>query len=337
MSINKTIIILIIPWVLTARSKRVLCKMWNIARLILVTMALLPGFAFEAHAAGLDSRSSGQRQTLMHDGIERSYVIRTPVDLAKGNRRVPLVLVLHGGGGNADNAEKMTGFTDKAGREGFVVVYPEGTGRLKDRLLTWNAGHCCGYAMDNRVDDVGFIRALIARLIKSYPIDPGRIYATGMSNGGMMAHRLGIELSGSIAAIAPVVGTIFGDEKKPEHPVSAIMLNGMLDKSVPYLGGPSGGRFTGAWDGTPAKPALEQAAFWASANRCAGDPVRNENGKVARWRYACPAGRAVELYLVHDNGHAWPGGQQGSRLGDKPSSSLNGTDVIWEFFKAHAK
>lgn len=177
------------------------------------------------------------------------------------NERLPLVLVLHGGGGNAAYAERMTGFTDKARKEGFIVVYPEGTGRQEGQLLTWNAGHCCGYAMANRVNDVAFIDALIEKLIEDYVVDPRRIYATGMSNGGMMTHRLGIELSNRFAAIAPVVATLFGDERRPEHPVSAIMFNG----------------------------------------------------------------------------HAWPGGQAGSRSGDKPSSSLNGTDVMWEFFKAQTK
>jgi polyhydroxybutyrate depolymerase len=309
----------------------------NIAGLVFIVTAVgsLPGCA--AAAADRVSLPSGHRQTLFHNGVERSYVIRVPGGLAKGGAGVPLVLVLHGGGGNADNAEKMTGFTDKAAREGFIVAYPEGTGRRKDRLLTWNAGHCCGYAMENRVDDVGFIRALIDKLIDSYPVDPKRIYATGMSNGGMMTHRLGIELSSRFAAIAPVVGTVFGDERRPQHPVSAIMLNGMLDKSVPYQGGPPGGRFAGAWDGTPAKPALAQAAFWAGADGCAGGPARDRHGALTRWQYHCPAGRAVELYLVDDNGHAWPGGQQGSWMGDKPSSILRGTDVIWDFFKAHTQ
>lgn len=158
-----------------------------------------------------------------------------------------------------------------------------------------------------------------------------------MSNGGMMTHRLGIELSHRFAAIAPVVGTLFGDEKRPVQPVSAIMLNGMLDKSVPHLGGPPGGRFNDSWDGTPAKPALAQVDFWAEAGGCSATSDKEDQGALIRWRYRCPAGRGVELYLVKDNGHAWPGGQQGSRMGDKPSRALYGTDVIWEFFKAHAK
>lgn len=313
--------------------------MRNIGRLVFIVTVVGSqlGFTSAAVAADRNNRTSEQRQTLIHNGIERSYVIRTPVELAQSNGRVPLVLVLHGGGGNADNAEKMTGFTGKAEKEGFIVTYPEGTGRRKNKLLTWNAGHCCGYAMDNRVDDVGFINALIDKLIESHPIDPKRIYATGMSNGGMMTHRLGIELSSRFAAIAPVVGTLFGDELRPEHPVPAIMLNGMLDKSVPNQGGPPGGFFNGAWDSTPAQPALEQAAFWASVDGCTGDPIKVDHGAFTRWQYHCPVGLAVELYLVDDNGHAWPGGQKGSRMGDKPSSTLNGTDVIWDFFKAHTK
>ena len=304
---------------------------------ILTIIGLLFCVTFTAVAAISDNRSSENRQTLIHNGIERSYIIRVPGDLPKSNSQVSLVLVLHGGGGNADNAEKMTGFTDKAGKEGFIVVYPEGTGRRNNKLLTWNAGHCCGYAMDNRVDDVGFISVLIDKLIKNYPIDPKRVYATGISNGGMMAHRLGIELSNKFAAIAPVMGTLFGDEKRAAQPISAIMINGKLDKSVPYQGGPPGGIFKTSWDGTPTKPSLEQAAFWAGSNGCTGSSVKTDAGAYTRWQYHCPGGLAVELYLVDDNGHAWPGGQKGSMLGDKPSSTFNGTDVIWDFFKAHTK
>jgi polyhydroxybutyrate depolymerase len=191
--------------------------------------------------------------------------------------------------------------------------------------------------MDKGVDDVAFINALIDKLMVDYPVDPKRIYATGMSNGGMMAHRLGIELSDRFAAIAPVAATLFGDEKRPQHPVSAIMLNGMLDRSVPYQGGAPGGRFPGVWDGMPAKPALEQAAFWANANGCTNTPEKLDRGTFVLWHYRCPAGRDVEIYLLKDSGHAWPGGQRGSRQGDTPSSALSGTDIILEFFRAHTK
>jgi len=299
-------------------------------------MLLLAGFMVSA-AMTAHADEPVTRQSLTFGGITRSYVVRVPVKQAPSGTRMPLVLVLHGGGGNAANAERMTGFTEKAQKEGFIVVYPEGTGRLKTMLLTWNAGHCCGYAMNQKMDDVGFMRALIDKLVQTYPVDTARIYATGMSNGGMMTHRLGIELSDRLAAIAPVVATVFGDEEKPAHPVSALMINGMLDKNVPHAGGAAGGRGADAWDGSPTRPALEQAAFWAKADGCIDGPIEDDNSRRTLRRYQCPAGRAVELALVKDNGHAWPGGQPGSRRGDMPSSSLNATDVIWEFFKAHPK
>jgi polyhydroxybutyrate depolymerase len=308
---------------------------WMVFNVIL--LSLLLGMGRSVFAANPGSTPSGGRQTLMRDGLERSYVVRVPSGLAQHDGRVPLVMVLHGGGGNADNAESMTGFTAKAEKEAFIVVYPEGTGRFRKRHLTWNAGHCCGIAMKRRADDVGFIGALLDKLLVDYPIDPKRIYATGMSNGGMMTHRLGIELSERFAAIAPVVATLFGDETTPPHPVSALMINGLLDKSVPPEGGPPGGHFPSAWDGTPAKPALEQAAFWAQADGCAGDPDRIGGGRYILTQYRCPAGLAVVIYLVKDNGHAWPGGQKGSRLGDEPGTALNATDLIWAFFKAHPK
>ena len=139
----------------------------------------------------------------------------------------------------------MTGFTRKVEPERILVVYPEGSGRFKTRPLTWNVGHCCGHALEKRVDDVGFISALIDKLSAQYPVDPARIYVTGMSDGAMMSHRIGNELSPRIAAIAPVVGALFGDEAPPTRAVSALMINGLLDKSVPPQGGPTGGRRLG--------------------------------------------------------------------------------------------
>lgn len=302
---------------------------------LMVVAMLLPLLAaFSATAA---DRAVAGRQTLVYQGVERGYVVRLPRALPASAAPLPLVLVLHGGGGNAANAEAMTGFTNKAEQAGFIVVYPEGTGRLSQRFLTWNAVHCCGYAMHNKVDDVGFIRALLDRLVADLPVDTRRIYVTGLSNGGMMAHRLGIELSDRIAAIAPVIATVFGDEKKPAHPVAALMVNGLLDTSVPTAGGPPGGQGAAAWDGTPTQPALAQGSFWAAANGCQSPPSVAEQPPITRWRYRCTPGRAVEVVLVGDNGHAWPGGHAGRLRADKPYTAWNATDVIWSFFEAHAK
>ena len=301
-------------------------------RLLALALLLLP--ACGGLPSGRGDRDSSQRQTLLHQGVERSYLVRVPA-LSRPGRPLPLVVVLHGGGGNALNAEMMTGFTELGQSGGFIVVYPEGSGRT--RLLTWNAGHCCGYAMENDIDDTGFIDALIDRLLTQYAVDPARIYVTGMSNGAMMSHRLGIALSHRLAAIAPVVGAVFGDEARPQEPVSAIIINGMLDRSVPYAGGPPGGRMAGAWDGTPTLRALDQATFWAAAGACSEIPSIQDQGNYLRHSYDCPAGRAVEIYSIEDNGHAWPGGQRGSRRADAPSTSLDATKVIWQFFQDHPR
>lgn len=305
-------------------------------RAAVLTTLLAPLLASTLACAGrrAEPGASGEaKQSFEHNGRTRSYVVRAPAGVTRSSTPLPVVFVLHGGGGNAGNAEQMTGFTRLVERERIIVVYPEGTGRFRNRLLTWNAQHCCGPAMTERVDDVGFISALIDTLAAHYPVDQRRVYATGMSNGGMMSHRLGRELSTRITAVAPVVGAVFGDEAPPERPVSALMINGLLDKSVPAQGGLSGGRGASAWDGMPARPNIYQGTYWARYNACDATPRLDERGSVLRWTYRCPAGRAVELIQLKDNGHAWPGGKSGSRLGDTPSTAIDATDVIWAFFK----
>ncbi|MCC6928712.1 MAG: dienelactone hydrolase family protein [Gemmatimonadaceae bacterium] len=301
----------------------------------------------DAHDAGAQLRrgreaprrreAPREREVLQHGGRDRTYVVRVPEAVARRNVPVPLVVVLHGGGGNADNAERMFAWSEKGRREGFIVVYPEGTARGRRSMYTWNAGHCCGFAMENRVDDVGFIDALITQLQREYTIDPARVYITGMSNGAMMAHRLGIALSHRVAAIAPVVGALFGDEASPASPVSAIVFNGMVDQSVPYDGGAGGGIGARAWDGTPTKPALQQGTFWAAANGCASAPSVDDRGRLVVTSYECPRRRDVILYALKDGGHAWPGGKRGTRMGDDPGTAVDATALIWEFFAAHPR
>lgn len=278
-----------------------------------------------------------QERTLRHGGRARSYVVRAPRGVTRTGPLLPVVIALHGGGGNAANAEQMTGFTRLVERERILVVYPNGTGRRRSKLLTWNAVHCCGPAMEGKVDDVGFISAIIDDLGTVYAVDPERIYVTGMSNGAMLAHRVGRELSHRIAAIAPVVGAVFGDEAPATSPVAAVIFNGLKDENVPAQGGPGNGIGRRTWDGTPPRPNLDQGDYWSRVNGCSGAPRVAESGQVLQWQWNCPSGRAVVLYQLKDNGHAWPGGRAGSRRGDKPSTSLDATEVMWTFFRAHPR
>lgn len=290
-----------------------------------------------ATGAAAQPALQASRQTLTHDGVARHYELRVPTGTPPAGGW-PLVLVLHGGGGHAANAEAMTGFSALAAQEGFMVAYPEGTGRLGQRLLTWNAGHCCGLAMTRRVDDVGFLDAVVGELLARQPVDPRRVYLTGLSNGGMMTHRAARALPQRFAAIAPVIAPVFGDEPPAPGPVPALMVNGALDASVPPAGGPPGGRFPDAWDGTPLRPALDQARYWAAANGCRPEPPRHaRHDDYQRWTYACPGGADVQALLVEHNGHAWPGGQRGSPRGDAPNPRFDATRAIWAFFRTHAR
>jgi polyhydroxybutyrate depolymerase len=298
--------------------------------------------AIVAAAAGLVAAPAGaasERRSLSHQGRERSYVVETPALAGEDGRRLPVVIVLHGGGGDAGNAARMTGFSARAATEGFIVIYPNGTARrFSGEHFTWNAGHCCGYAMRRNVDDVGFIRRLIDIAVARDNADPDRVYVTGMSNGALMAHRVGIELSRRVAAIAPVAGGLFGDERAPAAPVSALMINGALDQSIPLEGGPTRGRFSASWDGAPLQPGAYQEEFWAKADGC--DAAAIEERRAASLllrRYRCPDGREVARYIIEDGGHSWPGGERGSRIGDPPSAALNASDAIWAFFKTRRR
>jgi polyhydroxybutyrate depolymerase len=310
------------------------------------------GAAALVWAAGLHAQARARRavipasggaqdeQTIVVGGRSRTYLIR---DFAQ-DAAAPLVIVLHGGGGDAQTAEEKTGFDRVAARDHFIVVYPDGTarpgrGRLaaaRRRLLTWNAGHCCAGAMTSGVDDVAFISTLIDALTASGRVDPSRVYVTGMSNGAMMTHRIGRELSTKIAAIAPVAGAVFGDEPPPQAPVPAMIIVGADDRTIP----PQGGRLQvrpglenrSAADHDVA-PALDQALYWAKYDGC----DRSSRTKTPAWTKtewtSCRSGAPVVFYDVNDNGHAWPGGAAGRRGGaDQPTRAFDATEAIWTFF-----
>jgi polyhydroxybutyrate depolymerase len=247
-----------------------------------------------------------------------------------------LVVVLHGGGGNAASAISMTGMSDEADREGFLVAYPDGSGRAGDRRLTWNAGTCCGVALDQGVDDVGFVRALIAALRRELDVDPDRIFVTGLSNGAQLAYRLGCELSDTIAAIAPVSGSLAAPNCAPPQPVSAAIFHGTADQHILYDGGVP--RVQDDWHARDDPPVSSAVAFWVAHNTCPPTPLREQTGNVVRDTYAdCTDGTAVVLYTIVGGGHAWPGGQRGTPQGDAPARAPSATNEMWQFFVRHPK
>jgi polyhydroxybutyrate depolymerase len=207
------------------------------------------------------------------------------------------------------------------------VLYPDGLQRA------WNAGDCCGQPRAGGVDDVAFIEAAIRATSRAYTTDPARLYVTGISNGGMLAYRLACESALPIAAIAPVAATLTVACEHPQR-VSVLHVHGLADRNVPFDGGPGSGFVHVTY-----RPVSAALAVFRKADECA-PPVTTPAGPVTTTRFACAAGRIVQLTTVAGAGHQWPGGvpppvraAELLRL-DPPSTALNATELIWSFFDA---
>lgn len=270
-------------------------------------------------------------RSVTHDGRQRRYLVHVPRG-HDGTRPLPVVLGFHGGGGRAESFRTLSRLNEAADRHGFLVVYPEGTGRWRN-ILTFNAGRCCGYAMEHEIDDVGFVRALLDELPRRYAVDARRIYATGMSNGAMLCYRLACELSERIAAIAPVAGAMAVDGPVPARPVPVLHVHGRRDTFAPFEGG------KGPLGGTPHQPVPDTLAWWVKVNRCGTTPAEvTEGDAFRRERYLPPEGAPgapVVLYLLPDGGHTWPGGVDlTEHLGTGPLiRSVEASTLMWEFFE----
>lgn len=271
------------------------------------------------------------------DGRRRSYLIHLPPGYDK-NKKMPMVLAFHGGGGNAENMRQMSGFNQKADSENFIVVYPNGLGRLNNILLTWNAVGCCDYAMEQKIDDVKFIGALIDKLVLEYGIDSKRIYATGFSNGALISYRLAAEMPEKFAAIAPVAGALFENSPKPKGRVPVLIIHGLADTAVPYEGGYSQRDLVAKRQSQPFKSLGYAAEVWAKTNGCSALPKKETKGAVIRESHpSCVDNNNVEVIAITDGLHAWPGGNKGRDAADAPSTAISATDEIWEFFKKHRR
>ena len=273
-------------------------------------------------------------RTLTHDGRERSYILYVPASV-DWSKPAPLVFVFHGGTGNAKNAIRMSGFNPVADKNGFIVVYPNGTGRLNDdKLLTWNGGTCCGYAQEENIDDVGFVRAIVTDLRSLANIDPKRIYATGMSNGAILSQRLACEATDLFAAIAPVAGTLNFPSCSPTQPISVIEFHGTADEHVPYDGGYGPKSLVNVDFASVQK----SVGFWTQFDGCSPQSQTNSFDDIQHevWT-GCAGSTSVELYTILGGGHSWPGGAGGWPGSDQPTQTISASQLIWEFFAAHPK
>lgn len=295
----------------------------------ILTIWAMSVFGAEAQAA------SDHTRVLMVGGLERSYLVHIPAELDL-TKPAPVVLAFHGGGTNAQNMVDISGLDQKADEAGFIVVYPNGTGWLK-RVLTFNGGNCCGYAMHNRVDDVEFTRKILDDLAKHVKIDTKRVFATGMSNGAIMVYRLAAELSERIAAIAPVAGPMGTDFANPKRPVSVIHFHGTLDRFAPFAGG------KGKFSNTDFYSVDHSIQTWVKADGCRREPVvtqlpdKFEDGTTVTLKTYDSGKDGAEVILVEimGGGHTWPGREPPRRNLGRSTRDISANNLMWEFFQRH--
>jgi polyhydroxybutyrate depolymerase len=263
-----------------------------------------------------------------HGGMTRTSLVYVPSGY-DGKKAVPLVLSFHGRHGQGKDQASLTELHKVGERHGFIVAYPDGVGK------SWNAKHGTGEAEARGVDDVGFVDALLATLSERFKIDPNRIYASGMSNGGFFAHRLGCERSTRFAAIATVAGEMapaLESVCKPEEPIPVLIIHGTRDRIVPFAGGKTDG-------GGSLLSAEKTAEVWSRLNDARGQAKETfKKGKVTCRSYQ--DGRApVTLCSVEGAGHTWPGGDQYAPrlLVGTTNNDVNASEMIWEFFDANPR
>lgn len=276
------------------------------------------------------------------NGMERYYELYVPTNYSE-LKTLPIVFVLHGGGGKASGMNRFTRgrFNELANRDGFIVVYPNGFEK------SWNDGERDTLAVARRlnIDDVGFFETMIDDLDKKFSIDRKNIFACGISNGGFMVQRLAIERSDLFKAVGVVAANMSGDQqqKEPGKPVSAIFICGTADPLVPYNGGPV--KVFKQLRGEVLSME-ETLTYWKRVNFCTAkkqevgypDLNKRDRSNVVKTVWQNPSNEQIKVVdiRVENGGHTWPGGTQYLPRGmvGTTNRDFNACDEIWTFFKS---
>jgi len=269
-----------------------------------------------------------------HGGRERRYHLHVPARVT-GENGASLVLVLHGGGGNGEQIREHAGFVELADREGFVVAFPDGTGPLRQRLLTWNSGGIPVFAVEQGIDDVGFLRQVVADVQRRTSIDPTRVHAVGISNGGMMCHRLARDAADLFAGIAVVAGAMNHTATDSPLPIAALLIHGTADDHVRLEGGKPGRAIGRAGDRVDAS--LQDAIdYYVRRNRLEPVPSEQVEGavRIVDYKVVREGGVAeapLRVITLTGGGHAWPGAERNTRAAADTPFPFAATRAIWHF------
>ena len=281
---------------------------------------------------------------LTHQNLRRSYLVHVPPQASPG-RPLPLVLNFHGAGSNAEVVKAYTRMDKAADRDGYIVVYPNGSSGFQGRFLTWNAGSCCGPAAALQVDDVGFTLAVLDDISKRASVDSTRVYAVGLSNGAMMAYRVAAEASERIAAVAGVAGTMSVAKFAPKRPMPVMHIHSTQDHIARYDGGfgppatiADTRQFNSSvedslrkwldFDGCSLRPAVVETVAGK-----AGTPDEAHSA-IRRVYRPCREGVEVVLLQLSGAGHVWPGGVRDYMpdLLGTGTAVIDANTEIWKFF-----
>lgn len=273
---------------------------------------------------------------LRHGGRDRMALVQVPEGIDPATP-APLVMALHGAGGGAlhqaDDANY--GLITKSAQAGFVAVFPNGISDAANGMLaTWNAGNCCARAREEQVDDVGFLRALVADVSRRLRIDPARVYAIGMSNGAMMAYRLACEAGDVFHGIMAVAGTDNTQRCTPSRPVPVLHIHAEDDPLVRFAGG-RGDRATFGRQDTDFVSVPATIAKWVKLDHAAPAPQRVLDVAGAhcdRYESTGADSAVVQLCVTDSGGHSWPGGRAIRAGSEPPSRAISANDLMWEFF-----
>ncbi len=318
--------------------------------LLIALCAVASGWIASACHRGLPDRPAiapgnyREKLDLWAGGFRRAFSIHVPAGY-DGQGSLPLVVVIHGAFDTAAGMEKASGFSELADREHFFVLYPEGM-NLFGFLSHWNAGHCCGKAAEDGVDDVGFVAAAIERVCRRLPVDRTRIYMAGFSNGGMLVYRFAAERGGMLAAAAPLAASAGGRPaadapmwRVPE-PVAAlpiISIHGVEDDFVPISGGGSSAR-----GGQRTYLSVQESLkVFIDRNNARQRSVEEllYGGRVHRTAWIDENGdESTVLYRIEGWGHVWPGKRFILELPEgKGLEGFDAAEILWSFFKKHRR
>jgi polyhydroxybutyrate depolymerase len=314
-------------------------KRWRIiAVAVLIALALdLVHVSFWGNRHAQPFGPGDSQRTVGVAGLTRTYRIHIPKTYDP-NKPTPVILAFHGATDNVDFLEAHCQLNQKSEIAGFIVVYPESADPSSPDTLHFNTG-----SPPNGIDypdDVTFTSKLLDDLGTVVNVDKNRVFATGISNGGMMCYRLAAELSDRIAAIAPIAATMGLPEAHPKRPVSIIAFHGAADPIIPFE---SPDPSEEPSDAPTIRSAMETIELWTAIDGCPADPrterlptTVHDATSVTRNTYGPGKDNAeIILYIIRNGGHTWPGTPGYKASLGLSSQNVSANDQMWEFFEAH--